>query len=283
MKALVLLAVLAGLCVAVQTNLTAVAQRALGAPVLVAISGLTTSLTALAVALTLAKPQFTGRAVGYAVGSGMLGAVIVGAIAIAAAQGGVALGPLPGHRLPTRLRPAPGRPRRLRRQPGRRRPESTRGGHDHSGRRTGREVLEGDRDHPRDAAAVDNVRSVVGLGEGLDHAAYEVNGGLIVRVSKGADPALRAAVTRRVPLRGDRPGAPRPDLRVGRRGAAGAVPGQPSPPSVTALTGKSFPRPGSGRPVGEIAKFRSRGVLPCLGYLLVPETCNLIPRWAIFL
>ena len=90
MKALVLLAVLAGLCVAVQTNLTAVAQRALGAPVLVAISGLTTSLTALVVALTLAKPQFTGRAVGYAVGSGVLGAVIVGAIAIAAAQGGVA-------------------------------------------------------------------------------------------------------------------------------------------------------------------------------------------------
>ncbi|HEV2745181.1 MAG TPA: DMT family transporter, partial [Rubrobacter sp.] len=90
MKAVVLLAVLAGVCVAVQTNMTAVAQRALGAPVLVAISGLTTSMTALAVALTLAKPDFSGRAVGYAVGSGGLGAVIVGAIAIAAAQGGVA-------------------------------------------------------------------------------------------------------------------------------------------------------------------------------------------------
>jgi bacterial/archaeal transporter family-2 protein len=90
MKAVVLLAVLAGVCVAVQTNLTAVAQRALGAPVLVAISGLTTSLTALAVAIALAKPDFSGRAVGYAVASGILGAVIVGAIAIAAAQGGVA-------------------------------------------------------------------------------------------------------------------------------------------------------------------------------------------------
>ena len=90
MKAVVLLAVLAGLCVAVQTNLTAAAQRALGAPVLVAISGLCTSLTALAVALALAKPDFSGRAVGYAVASGILGAVIVGAIAIAAAQGGVA-------------------------------------------------------------------------------------------------------------------------------------------------------------------------------------------------
>ena len=90
MKAVVLLAVLAGLCVAVQTNLTATAQRALGAPVLVAISGLCTSLTALVVALSIARPEFTGRAVGYAVASGVLGAVIVGAIAIAAAQGGVA-------------------------------------------------------------------------------------------------------------------------------------------------------------------------------------------------
>ncbi len=90
MKAVVLLAVLAGLCVAVQTNLTAAAQRALGAPVLVAISGLCTSLTALVVALSIARPEFTGRAVGYAVASGVLGAVIVGAIAIAAAQGGVA-------------------------------------------------------------------------------------------------------------------------------------------------------------------------------------------------
>ena len=87
---MVLLAVLAGLCVAIQTNLTAVAQRTLGAPVLVAISGLTTSLTALVVALSLAKPDFTGRSVGYALGSGMLGALIVGAIAIAAAEGGVA-------------------------------------------------------------------------------------------------------------------------------------------------------------------------------------------------
>ena len=90
MKAVVLLAVLAGLCVAIQTNLTAVAQRALGAPMLVAISGLCTSLTALVIALTLAKPEFTGRAMGYAVASGVLEAVIVGAIAVAASQGGVA-------------------------------------------------------------------------------------------------------------------------------------------------------------------------------------------------
>jgi aminoglycoside phosphotransferase (APT) family kinase protein len=41
------------------------------------------------------------------------------------------------------------------------------------------------------------VRSVARLGEGLDNAAYEVNGELIVRASKEADPALRADVTRR--------------------------------------------------------------------------------------
>ncbi len=90
MKAVVLLAVLAGLCVAIQTNLTAVAQRALGSPMLVAISGLCTSRTALVVALTLAKPEFIGRAIGYSVASGVLGAVIVGAIAVAASRGGVA-------------------------------------------------------------------------------------------------------------------------------------------------------------------------------------------------
>ena len=41
------------------------------------------------------------------------------------------------------------------------------------------------------------VRSVARLGEGLDNAAYEVNGELIVRTSKEADPTLRADATRR--------------------------------------------------------------------------------------
>jgi aminoglycoside phosphotransferase (APT) family kinase protein len=42
-----------------------------------------------------------------------------------------------------------------------------------------------------------DVRSVRALGEGLDNAAYEVNGELILRKSKEADPALRAEATRR--------------------------------------------------------------------------------------
>jgi aminoglycoside phosphotransferase (APT) family kinase protein len=38
---------------------------------------------------------------------------------------------------------------------------------------------------------------VVELGAGLDNAAYEVNGELIVRKSKEADPARRSEATRR--------------------------------------------------------------------------------------
>jgi aminoglycoside phosphotransferase (APT) family kinase protein len=41
------------------------------------------------------------------------------------------------------------------------------------------------------------VQSVAGMGEGLDNVAYEVNGELIVRESKEADPAIRSESTRR--------------------------------------------------------------------------------------
>ena len=41
------------------------------------------------------------------------------------------------------------------------------------------------------------VRCVATVGEGLDNAAYEVNGELIVRVSKEPDPAVRSEATRR--------------------------------------------------------------------------------------
>ncbi len=90
MKSTLILAVLAGVCVAVQTSLTGAAQRTLGPLVLVAISGLTTGVFALLISLVVAKPEFTGRAVAYAVASGLLGAVIVGSIAVAAGQAGVA-------------------------------------------------------------------------------------------------------------------------------------------------------------------------------------------------
>src|SRR5215207_10071990 len=77
MRSTLILAVLAGVCVAVQTSLTGAAQRTLGPLVLVAISGLTTGVFALLISFVVAKPEFTGRAVGYAVASGVLGAVIV--------------------------------------------------------------------------------------------------------------------------------------------------------------------------------------------------------------
>lgn len=81
---------LAGVAVAFQTSFNAGAQRLVGPYALVAVSGLTTGLVGLAMTLMLAKPEFTGRAVGYALASGVLGAVIVGSIAVAASDGGVA-------------------------------------------------------------------------------------------------------------------------------------------------------------------------------------------------
>jgi transporter family-2 protein len=93
MKSTLILAALAGVCVAVQTSLTGAAQRSLGPAVLVAVSGLTTGFCALLVSFFVARPEFTGRAVAYAVASGVLGAVIVGSVAVAAGQAGVARGP----------------------------------------------------------------------------------------------------------------------------------------------------------------------------------------------
>src|SRR5215212_6926364 len=92
MRSTLILAVLAGVCVAVQTSLTGAAQRALGPAALVAISGLTTGFCALLVSFFVTKPEFTGRrgAVTYAVVSGVLGAVIVGSVAVAVGQAGVA-------------------------------------------------------------------------------------------------------------------------------------------------------------------------------------------------
>src|SRR5215203_3456460 len=90
MRSTLILAALAGVCVAVQTSLTGAAQRSLGPAVLVAISGLTTGFCALVVSFFVARREFTGRTVVYALPSGVLGAVIVGSIAVAAGQAGVA-------------------------------------------------------------------------------------------------------------------------------------------------------------------------------------------------
>ena len=84
------LAVLVGIAVAFQATLTSVSQRTLGPTLLVAFSGLTTAAVAAGVAVFLARPEFTARAVGLAAASGVLGAFILGGIAYSAGQTGVA-------------------------------------------------------------------------------------------------------------------------------------------------------------------------------------------------
>jgi bacterial/archaeal transporter family-2 protein len=62
----------------------------MGPVVMVVFSGLATTAVAAGILLFLARPELTGRAVVYAVVSGILGALILGGIAFAAGQGGVA-------------------------------------------------------------------------------------------------------------------------------------------------------------------------------------------------
>ena len=90
MRPVVLLAMLAGVSVALQTSFNAGAQRLIGPFALVGISGLTTGLVGLTVMFLFGRPELSSRALGYSVASGALGAVILGSISVAASQGGVA-------------------------------------------------------------------------------------------------------------------------------------------------------------------------------------------------
>jgi len=90
LRSAILIAVLVGVAVAFQTSFTSAAQRTLGPALVASFSGFTTGLTALVVSLFVAKPEFSGRAAGYTLVSGVLGAFIVGGIAFAAGQSGVA-------------------------------------------------------------------------------------------------------------------------------------------------------------------------------------------------
>ena len=84
------LAVLVGVAVAFQATLTSISQRSIGPTALVAISGFSTAVVAAGVYPFLARPEFTARALGFAVASGVLGAFILGGIAYSAGQTGVA-------------------------------------------------------------------------------------------------------------------------------------------------------------------------------------------------
>lgn len=90
MKLAILLAMLAGVAVAVQVTINATATRTLGLATLISISGFATGLTGLAFALASAKPELTARTIFYGVASGILGCVILASVTYAAGIGGVA-------------------------------------------------------------------------------------------------------------------------------------------------------------------------------------------------
>jgi transporter family-2 protein len=90
MNPAVVLAVSAGVAIALQVVANAVGLRDLGLGALIGISGATTALAGLAWALFSARPEATGRALMCALASGLLGAFILASIVLAANRGGLA-------------------------------------------------------------------------------------------------------------------------------------------------------------------------------------------------
>jgi bacterial/archaeal transporter family-2 protein len=84
-----ILAAMAGLAIAAQVVVNTLAIRSLGVGALIGVSGLATAAAGFAMAL-FARPEFTGRAMLYAIASGLLGAFILGAIVLAAGRAGLA-------------------------------------------------------------------------------------------------------------------------------------------------------------------------------------------------
>jgi transporter family-2 protein len=84
------LAVSAGIAIALQVVANSIGLRDLGLGGLICISGATTALAGLAWALFAARPEATGRALLCALASGLLGAFIVASIVLAANRGGLA-------------------------------------------------------------------------------------------------------------------------------------------------------------------------------------------------
>ena len=84
-----ILAAMAGLAIATQVVLNTLGIRSLGVGALIGVSGLATAAAGFAMAL-FARPEFTGRAMLYAIASGLLGAFILGAIVLAAGRAGLA-------------------------------------------------------------------------------------------------------------------------------------------------------------------------------------------------
>ena len=86
----VLLPLIAGAAIALQTVLNSLGMRFLGLGGLIGFSGLVTSLLGFsAAAVFLARPEVTGRAIGYAVGSGLIGSFVLAAIVLSARMEGL--------------------------------------------------------------------------------------------------------------------------------------------------------------------------------------------------
>jgi len=83
-----MLAAMAGLAIAAQVAVNTLGIRTLGVGALIGVSGLATA-AGFAMAL-FARPELTGRAMLYAITSGLLGAFILGAIVLAAGRAGLA-------------------------------------------------------------------------------------------------------------------------------------------------------------------------------------------------
>lgn len=90
MNPAVLLAVSAGVAIALQVVVNSIGLRDLGLGTLICLSGATTALAGLAWALFAAPPEATGRALFCALASGLLGAFIVASIVLSANRGGLA-------------------------------------------------------------------------------------------------------------------------------------------------------------------------------------------------
>ncbi|MDQ4127588.1 MAG: DMT family transporter [Actinomycetota bacterium] len=90
MKWTVVLPVLAGVLVVMQLSLASVAQRAAGPAAMVLISGLSSGVVGGAALLILPRPEVSARVLWYAIGAGVLGAFIIGSMAVATAHIGLA-------------------------------------------------------------------------------------------------------------------------------------------------------------------------------------------------
>ena len=90
MNPALILAVSAGVAIALQVVANSIGLRDLGLGGLICISGATTALAGLTLALFAARPEATGRALLCALASGLLGAFILARIVIAANRGGLA-------------------------------------------------------------------------------------------------------------------------------------------------------------------------------------------------